>query len=287
MVSTFSYSGTSGLQDTDISSILKKHNTHDSNGNDIRFSIPPEHFKDNDIEFKIETLNPTTSFSLNSSGAINTSRLKVKKDDGTFFEVSLTNSQQSNDQQTGTALTKSLPMVFVLSSIILTTSGLNSGANNNALQMLSNNSRIVSSVQPSEANGRARISKTSDRFEGTLTKQIEFNQTSKPDSEMVINKFLEISRKSSYITVIRHNESTNFSEGLEMDNHFFDVVGDRLYKTGFLFFGIAAILLLILWGMKILPFEIGFIGFTMSSFSIILLISIRFLFGRFSDGTRC
>ncbi|SDW30136.1 hypothetical protein [Paenibacillus sp. PDC88] len=72
-------------------------------------------------------------------------------------------------------------------------------------------------------------------------------------------------------------------EGIEMDNRFFDIIGDRLYKSGFLLFGAASILLLVLWLTNVIPFEVGVIGSVMSILVVIMLGGMKLLFGRFSD----
>ncbi|MCI1778099.1 MAG: hypothetical protein LKI04_29200 [Paenibacillus lautus] len=71
-------------------------------------------------------------------------------------------------------------------------------------------------------------------------------------------------------------------EGIDMNNRFFDVLGERLYKSGFILFGTGSIVLLILWMLDLLSFEVGFVGFLMSLVAVTLLGGMKFLFGRFS-----
>lgn len=71
-------------------------------------------------------------------------------------------------------------------------------------------------------------------------------------------------------------------EGTFMDNRFFDVMGERLYLTGYIVFGAATVLLLLLWGVKVIPFEVGLVGSVMSIVVVALLSGMKLLFGRFS-----
>lgn len=98
-----------------------------------------------------------------------------------------------------------------------------------------------------------------------------------------LNNVLEFDWQPAYGNIRLEAGANNVVEGLGMNNHFFDVVGDRLYKTGFLLFGIAAIILLLLWVAKVIPFEVGFIGFAMSGVSVGSLFGIKALFRRFAD----
>lgn len=73
---------------------------------------------------------------------------------------------------------------------------------------------------------------------------------------------------------------SDYLEGTIMDNRYFDVVSDRLYKSGFAVFGTASILLPMLWLFKVIPIEIGLIGSVMSLTSVIAMAGMKFLFRR-------
>lgn len=75
---------------------------------------------------------------------------------------------------------------------------------------------------------------------------------------------------------VNHNNMEDF----EMDNQYFDVMSDRLYKIGFSVFGIASILLLSSWALGFIASEIGLIGSVMCIASTTALAGLRFLFRR-------
>ncbi|MCF2719315.1 hypothetical protein LWE69_19945 [Paenibacillus sp. UKAQ_18] len=72
----------------------------------------------------------------------------------------------------------------------------------------------------------------------------------------------------------------NLMEETEMNNHFFDVVGDRLYKTAFTVFGAGVIFLPLLWLFKVIPSEVSMIGTFMSACSLIMFGGIKLIFRR-------
>ncbi|WP_433581363.1 hypothetical protein [Paenibacillus amylolyticus] len=218
-----------------------------------------------------------------------------------FSNFTVISNPVSNENKTQNGLSKGVPVALVLSTVLFTMSGFNINASSNK-QNTNANTRIVSSVQPSETTGRylglrlnerlatRREESTSSEpiFYGTnavmtSSNSIELFHESKGKNITFQNNVLEFDWQPAYGNIRLEPELNNVLEGLEMNNHFFDVLGDRLYKTGFLLFGGTAILLLLLWVARLIPFEVGFVGFTMSGFSFAGLFGIKALFRRFAD----
>ncbi|WP_145322990.1 hypothetical protein [Paenibacillus xylanexedens] len=194
---------------------------------------------------------------------------------------------------------KTLPTVLVVSSLFLSVSAFNVTGNYSPQGNIVKTGVVSSSAQINDSSGRSRALRFNDslvsrRKEGTfgelLNMDLSFAGTSSPvqskenrtGTNLFFNNSVTFDCQPAYSNIIIDTLGKSKTEELSMENHFFDLLSGRLYKIGFVLFGFISMSFLILSITKFIPMEIGFFGFIMTLFPVIILGGVKLLFRRFA-----